>query len=87
MLFFERFNLTLTYHPGSRKIKPDAMSQQFTPDELSEETFLPHSRVVASLTWEIESIVCRAHAQQPDPGNGPPNSLFVPDSVQSQLLQ
>lgn len=28
-LFFDRFNFTLTYHPGSRTVKPDALSRQF----------------------------------------------------------
>lgn len=89
MLFFERFNFILTYHPGSRNVKPDVLSRQFSPDEQSEELkiILHRSCVVASLTWEIESQVCRAHAQQPEPGNGPPHSLFVPDTVRSQVLQ
>lgn len=83
MLFFGRFNFTLTYRPGSRNIKPDVLSRQFSPDEQPEEpeTILPSSQMVASLTWEIESLICRAQVQQPDPGNGPPNSLFVPESV------
>lgn len=28
-----RFNFTLTYHPGSHKVKPDALSRQFSPLE------------------------------------------------------
>lgn len=62
MLFFERFNFTLIYRPGSRNIKPDA--RQFSPDECTEEpeTIMPSNRVVASLTWEIEGLVCRAQS-------------------------
>lgn len=88
MLFFESLNFTLTYRPWSRNIKPNTLSRQFAPDESEEpETILPQSRVVASLTWEIESSVRRAQAQQPDPGHEPPNPLFVPDTIRSQVLQ
>lgn len=31
-LFFTRFNLPITYRPGSRNTKADALSRQFTPD-------------------------------------------------------
>ena len=32
-LFFGHFNFTLTYRPGSKSIKPDALSRQFSPVE------------------------------------------------------
>lgn len=88
-LFFGRFNFTLTYRPGSRNIKPDALSRQFSFQEssVSPEPILPSSCVVASLTWEIEAKVRQAQEQTPDPGIGPPNLLFVPDPVRSQVLQ
>lgn len=37
MLFFGWFNFTLTYRPRSRNIKPDALSQQFSPNEQPQE--------------------------------------------------
>uniref|UniRef100_A0A672HVL4 Gypsy retrotransposon integrase-like protein 1 n=1 Tax=Salarias fasciatus TaxID=181472 RepID=A0A672HVL4_SALFA len=88
-LFFGRFNFTLTYRPGSRNIKPDALSRQYaTEDAVSEnEPILPRSCTVASLSWEVESLVQRAQLQEPGPGNGPANRLFVPTSVRSQVLQ
>lgn len=87
-LFFERFDFTLTYRPGSRNIKPDALSRQFTAETPSEpETILPSSCVIASVTWEIESRVLQAQGHDPDPGTGPNNCLFVPDSVRSDVLQ
>ncbi|KAI3367781.1 hypothetical protein L3Q82_026217 [Scortum barcoo] len=73
-LFFSRFDFVLTYRPGSRNIKPDALSRQFSV----EENILPTSRVIAAITWDIENAVLRAQQQQPDPRQGPPGRLFVP---------
>ncbi|KAK7933591.1 hypothetical protein WMY93_004487 [Mugilogobius chulae] len=35
-LFLGRFNFTLTYRPGSRNIRPDALSRQFAPASAAE---------------------------------------------------
>lgn len=88
-LFFGRFNFTLTYRPGSRNLKPDALSRQFTPADTPESSdpILPSTCIVAAISWDIEAAVREAQRQQPDPGNGPANRLFVPASVRSQVLQ
>ena len=88
-LFFSRFEFSLTYRPGSRNVKPDALSRQFAPSNPKSETdtILPSGRVVAVLTWGIERTVRDAQAIQPDPGTGPVNCLFVPSIVRSQVLQ
>lgn len=103
-LFLGRFNFTITYRPGSRNTKPDALSRQTSPDEAEHQSGLilppcvidnPEPEFVKSSTshllgavqWEIEKIVQEAQRTQPDPGNGPDNCLFVPDSARSQVLQ
>ncbi|KAK7925711.1 hypothetical protein WMY93_008021 [Mugilogobius chulae] len=88
-LFFDRFNFTLTYRPGSKNLKPDALSRVFSADNPAPECdpILPQSCIVAAVTWEIESRVRLAQQNEPDPGTGPLNSLFVPNAVRSDVLQ
>ena len=87
-LFFGRFDFSLTYRPGSQNGKPDALSRLYSPEDPSTEptTILPPACRIATLTWEVGSAVLLAQGQQPDPGSGPPNRLFVPDAVRSRVL-
>uniref|UniRef100_A0A9J7Y295 Gypsy retrotransposon integrase-like protein 1 n=1 Tax=Cyprinus carpio carpio TaxID=630221 RepID=A0A9J7Y295_CYPCA len=88
-LYFNRFNFILSYHPGSKNLKPDALLRQFEPPEreLCPETILPTARVIAPIQWDIETAVRRAQQQQPGPGNGPVGRLFVPNCMRSEVLQ
>jgi len=80
--FLGRFEFTLTFRPGSRNTKADALSRIHEP-----ESILPPACVVGMVTMDIEGVVARAQLAQPDPGNGPPHRLFVPDSVRTEVLQ
>lgn len=88
-LFFSRFNFTLSYSPGSKNVKPDALSRQFVKEgELSEpDTILPSQCLIATARFSIEQEVLEALRQHPSPGNEPSGRLFVPVSVRSQVLQ
>ncbi|XP_060754879.1 serine hydrolase-like protein isoform X1 [Neoarius graeffei] len=89
-LFFTRFNFVLSYHPGSRNIKPDALSRMFQKDEASKEEstpILPSPCVVAALTWDIEEQVREAIRNQPSPSACPSNRLYVPAGLRSQVIQ
>ena len=88
-LFFGRFKFSLSYRPGSRNTKPDALSRLHSVDgECSVlDSILPPTCVVGSVVWRIESLVTQAQAHQADPGTGPPGRLFVPDAVRSDVLQ
>lgn len=69
----------LTYRPGSKNVKPDALSRIHQPleDIPSSDTILQPSCVVEAISWEIEAAVREAQREQPDLGNGPANRLFV----------
>ncbi|KAK2905717.1 hypothetical protein Q8A73_009660 [Channa argus] len=86
-LFFDHFDFSLTYRPGSKNVKPDALSRIHAPDTSSNdpEPILRPSCVLGALTWEIEQTVRTAQQQEPDPGTGPPGLLFAPG--RSQVLQ
>uniref|UniRef100_A0A3Q3B5M5 Gypsy retrotransposon integrase-like protein 1 n=1 Tax=Kryptolebias marmoratus TaxID=37003 RepID=A0A3Q3B5M5_KRYMA len=87
-LFFARFNFILTYRPGTKNIKADALSRQFsaTDSPKSEVNVLPESCFVGSLTWEIENTIAVAQRTEPDPGTGPRGRRFVPESVVGKVL-
>uniref|UniRef100_A0A3P9IMG0 Gypsy retrotransposon integrase-like protein 1 n=1 Tax=Oryzias latipes TaxID=8090 RepID=A0A3P9IMG0_ORYLA len=57
-LFFDRFNFVISYRPGSRNVKPDALSRIHSITERStDSTILPTSCFIGNLTWEIETKV------------------------------
>uniref|UniRef100_A0A3P8R7J1 Gypsy retrotransposon integrase-like protein 1 n=1 Tax=Astatotilapia calliptera TaxID=8154 RepID=A0A3P8R7J1_ASTCA len=87
-LFFARFNFTLSYRPGSRNIKPDALSRLYSPDSEAPPpaTILPASCVVGALTWEIEETIRQALPGDPDPGTGPPGRRFVPAAARGAVI-
>ena len=88
-LFLTRFNFSLSYRPGSRNIKPDALSRQFVgeTDREAPETILPSSCLVAALSWPVEEKVLAALRDQPSPSCCPPTLLFVPPGLRSDVLQ
>lgn len=89
-LFFTRFNFTLSYRPGSRNTKPDALSRQFQKDDMPAKepvSILPGPCVVGALTWDVEQQVLEALRNQPGPSACPADRLFVPEDLRSQVLQ
>lgn len=87
-LFFKQFHFILSYQPGSKNTKPDALSQLFDHDSVPKSPFsiLPASCIVGAVTWGIESRVKEANTGVQTPEGGPPNRLFVPVSLCSQVI-
>ncbi|XP_047244866.1 uncharacterized protein LOC124882487 [Girardinichthys multiradiatus] len=81
-LFFSRFDLCISFRPGP---KPDAFSRQFATDDSVREPapIIPPSWSVGALRWEIEDTELKAQQQEPDPGNGSPNRIYVPSTVRA----
>ncbi|XP_047195290.1 uncharacterized protein LOC124851551 [Hippoglossus stenolepis] len=72
-LFFNRFDFSLSYHPGSKNVKPDALSRQFQSDSGATlpESILPSKVVICVITWDIEDKVKQGQADHPAPSGCP----------------
>ncbi len=88
-LEYRRFNFTISYRPGSKNGKPDALSRIFDvePGFSSPVPIVPLNRVVAAATWEVESRVREALEGITIPARCPEGLLFVPESVRTSILQ
>uniref|UniRef100_A0A8C1TGE2 Gypsy retrotransposon integrase-like protein 1 n=1 Tax=Cyprinus carpio TaxID=7962 RepID=A0A8C1TGE2_CYPCA len=88
-LFFGRFEFTLSYRPGSKNVKPDSLSRLFDPSArpVTPECILPEKLVVSALVWEVESKVKTALQGVTPPSGCPPNRLFVPEELRSEVIQ
>lgn len=88
-LFFNRFSFTLSFRPGSRNAKPDALSRQFEtmPSSEAPSTILSPSCVIGAVTWDVESEVKGALEGVQSPEHCPNNRLFVPAPLRSRVLQ
>uniref|UniRef100_A0A3B3HPV2 Gypsy retrotransposon integrase-like protein 1 n=1 Tax=Oryzias latipes TaxID=8090 RepID=A0A3B3HPV2_ORYLA len=86
-LFFDRFTFTITYRPGSRNVKPDALSRIFSAHDHHEAVpIIPPTCVIGNLTWDIETRVQQAQGEEPDHPPPPANTLYVPSSLRSDVL-
>ncbi|KAK3527262.1 hypothetical protein QTP86_018631, partial [Hemibagrus guttatus] len=88
-IFFTRFMFTVTYHPGSKNGKADALSRQFeTANEPGEpDLILPATAILAPVQWDLMEEIRRAHANEPPPASCPPDRIFVPQLFRQQVMQ
>lgn len=88
-LFFTRFDFSISYRPGAKNLKPDALSRQFASPEVvpTKEEILPQSMVVGAAVWGIERLVKRSLAHAVTPRLCPRGLLFVPPSARLAVLQ
>lgn len=87
-LFFSRFDFVISYRPGSKNTKPDALSRLFREDSASKETnsIIPETCIVGSFTWAIEAQVQQANEGLQAPPETPNNCLFVPSDLRGQVI-
>uniref|UniRef100_A0A8C7ZML9 Gypsy retrotransposon integrase-like protein 1 n=1 Tax=Oryzias sinensis TaxID=183150 RepID=A0A8C7ZML9_9TELE len=86
-LFFDRFSFVITYRPGSRNIKPDALSRLSSISDSQEPSpIISPTCIIGQLTWDIETRVLQAQNEEPDHPPAPANTLYVPSSLRSAVL-
>ncbi|XDV16244.1 hypothetical protein PO909_016041 [Leuciscus waleckii] len=85
----KEFNFKITYRPGSKNRKADALSHQFdSPSEPSKpEPILPSTLIVAPVQWDIISEVTASQQEHPAPPECPADRLFVPLELRNRVLQ
>ncbi|KAI2652519.1 hypothetical protein H4Q32_005754 [Labeo rohita] len=87
-LFFTRFRFTITYRPGNKYTKADALFCLHQPDPQpdKQEPILPASVFVSPITWALDSQIEAATRTEPGPPGGPEGKIFVPTSLCHSLL-
>ncbi|KAL0147274.1 hypothetical protein M9458_057420, partial [Cirrhinus mrigala] len=88
-LFFTRFDFTVTYRPGSKNTKADALSRQFEADyqPLSPDPILPPTLIVAPIQWDIMTELTEMQDTNPPPADCPPDKVHVPQPLRKRVLQ
>ncbi|CAJ0922866.1 unnamed protein product [Ranitomeya imitator] len=87
-LFFARFDFVISYLPGSKNVKADALSRSFVPDSpgLSEPAgILKEGVIVSAISPDLRRVLQKFQANKPD--RCPAEKLFVPDSLSFVLLE
>ncbi|KAK3575086.1 hypothetical protein QTP86_019735 [Hemibagrus guttatus] len=88
-IFFTRFVFTVTYRPGSKNGKADALSRQFemANDHGKPELILPTTAILAPVHWNLMEEIRRAHTDKPPPAGCPPDRTFVPQLFRQQVMR
>ncbi|KAK3563945.1 hypothetical protein QTP86_006273 [Hemibagrus guttatus] len=86
-LFFTHFDFTISYRPGSKNTKADALSRLFTPEENTEvpETILLEKVIVSSITWSEETLPS-TNASTNTPLGCPPGLQYITRARHTPLI-
>ncbi|KAK3528603.1 hypothetical protein QTP70_005000 [Hemibagrus guttatus] len=86
-LFFICFDFTISYRPGSKNTKADALSRMFAPEENPEtpEPILPERIIVSPITWSEETLPPANPSTNTPPGY-PPGSQYIPRAQRTSLI-
>ncbi len=77
----------ITYRPGNRNCKADALSWVHSPDSPTEpEPILPPALIVSPIIWDIDQDIRAATLTEPAPLGGPEGKTFIPVSIRRSFL-
>lgn len=87
-LFFARFNFQITYQPGHKNTKADALSRMYSPEPTVDvpDPVLPPSVFLAPILWRVDEEIQAATLEEPAPPRLPPGLTYVPSSQRLPLL-
>ncbi|KAK3505885.1 hypothetical protein QTP70_003699, partial [Hemibagrus guttatus] len=88
-LFCTQFLFTVTYRPGSKNGKADALSRQFevASKPVQPDLILPATAILVPVQWNLVEEIRRAHANELPPAVCPPTKIFVPRQFRPQVMQ
>ncbi|KAL0165899.1 hypothetical protein M9458_037743, partial [Cirrhinus mrigala] len=87
-VFFTRFDFHISYRPGTKNTKADALSRLHQPDPISDEpeTILPQSVFLTPIQWSWDDQIQEATRHEPAPPGGPEGKQYIPSSLRHCLL-
>ncbi|KAK3548299.1 hypothetical protein QTP70_009091 [Hemibagrus guttatus] len=85
-LFFTQFEFLVTYHPGTKNSKVDALSRRFVKqrEPPQPDLILPAAAILVPVWWSLVEEIQRAHTDDPPLANCPPAKLYVPPQFRQQ---
>ncbi len=88
-LFFSRFDFKVTYRPGSKNGKADALSRQFDhlPTSNVSEPILPSKVILAPVRWDLMTEISEALISDPAPAKCPPDLTYVPSDFRPRVMR
>ncbi|KAK3543192.1 hypothetical protein QTP70_012302 [Hemibagrus guttatus] len=86
-LFFTRFHFTISYRPGSKNVKADALSRLHGWDETSDEPepILPEKLFASPISWSEETLPEPSAPTNTPPGC-PQGLRFIPRAQRNELI-
>ncbi|KAI2646815.1 Transposon Ty3-G Gag-Pol polyprotein [Labeo rohita] len=88
-LFFTCFQFTVTYRPGSKNSKADALSRRHDPpmSTLTTEPILLPTAILEPISWDLMEEIQQEQQHEPPPPNCHPGKHYVPQSLHQRVLQ
>ncbi len=87
-LFFSRFVFTVTYRPGTKNIKADALSRQFEigSEPTQPENVISPTIIISPIQWDIITEIDQANSEHVIPPECPQDKLFVPKIFRKRTI-